>query len=158
MLALWHFSFTVSSLDESVAFYRDALGMELVHEQWQDNDYTRTLVGMPDARLRVAQLRVPGPRAGRSTHDLELVEFLSPSGSRGDTRLSNPGAAHMAFSVDAISLTFQRLSKAGVTFVSEPVPITEGVNRGGYSCYFLDPDSITLELVQAPAEATESRP
>ncbi|MEX0743631.1 MAG: VOC family protein, partial [Actinomycetota bacterium] len=53
---VWHFSFTVSDLDRSIAFYRDLVGLELVHTQEQDNTYTRRLVGFPDAVLRVAQL------------------------------------------------------------------------------------------------------
>jgi catechol 2,3-dioxygenase-like lactoylglutathione lyase family enzyme len=38
--------------------------------------------------------------------------------------------------------------RAGVAFVNPPVAITEGANRGGYACYFHDPDGITLELLQ----------
>jgi catechol 2,3-dioxygenase-like lactoylglutathione lyase family enzyme len=67
---VWHFSFTVSDLDRSIAFYRDLLGFTLVHVQEQDNEYTRRLVGYPDARLRVAQLAVDGQPRAISTHDL----------------------------------------------------------------------------------------
>lgn len=57
---IWHFSFTVSDLDRSVAFYRDLLGLEVVHRQRGANPYTRKLVGYPDADIRVAMLRLPG--------------------------------------------------------------------------------------------------
>jgi catechol 2,3-dioxygenase-like lactoylglutathione lyase family enzyme len=97
---VWHFSFTVSDLDRSVAFYRDLLGFELVHVQEQDNAYTRRLVGFPDAVLRAAQLAVPGQPRGLSTHDLELVEYIEPKGSRGDGRINDPGAAHLAVTVE----------------------------------------------------------
>jgi catechol 2,3-dioxygenase-like lactoylglutathione lyase family enzyme len=40
----------------------------------------------------------------------------------------------------------------GVAFVSAPVAITEGANRGGFTCYFRDPDGITLEMLQPSAE------
>jgi catechol 2,3-dioxygenase-like lactoylglutathione lyase family enzyme len=46
-----HFSFTVSDLERSVEWYTRVLGLALVHRQRQDNAYTRTLVGMPDAVL-----------------------------------------------------------------------------------------------------------
>lgn len=65
---LWHTSFTVADLEPSLAFYRDLLGLEVVLSQEQDNAYTRRLVGMADARLRVAQLRVPGAALGPSGH------------------------------------------------------------------------------------------
>ena len=148
---VWHFSFTVSDLDRSIAFYRDLLGFTLVHVQEQDNEYTRRLVGLEDARLRVAQLAVPGQPRGISTHDLELVEYLSPRGERGHGRICDQGAAHLAVTVVDAGATHERLLGHGVRFVSPPNAITAGVNRGGYACYFLDPDDIVLELLQPPA-------
>jgi len=148
---VWHFSFTVSDLDRSIEFYRELLGFELVHTQEQANAYTRRLVGYPDASLRVAQLAVPGQPRGISTHDLELVQYLSPKGERGSREICNPGAAHMAMTVDDIHERYERFVAAGVEFVSPPNEITAGVNAGGYTCYFRDPDDIVLELVQPPA-------
>ena len=42
----------------------------------------------------------------------------------------------------------ERMVEAGVVFRNPPVAITEGANKGGYACYFHDPDGITLELLQ----------
>ncbi|MFB4271910.1 VOC family protein [Nonomuraea sp. GTA35] len=151
MRGVWHFSFTVADLDRSVAFYRDLLGFTLVHRQEQDNDYTRRLVGYPDAVLRVAQLAVPGQPRGLSTHDLELVEYVQPRGEARDPARHLPGAAHLALTVEDARAEHTRLAAAGVRFVNPPEEITAGVNKGGYACYFLDPDEITLELVQPPA-------
>ncbi|MFW6775007.1 VOC family protein [Nocardioides sp. CPCC 205120] len=151
MIGIWHFSFTVADIDRSVAFYADVLGMELVHRQDQDNAYTRSLVGYPDASLRIAQLRVPGVPRGASSHDLELVEYVAPRAEPTSTERNRPGASHLAFAVDDAVGTYERLHAAGVEFVSPPQAITSGVNRGGFTCYFLDPDRITLELVQVPS-------
>jgi catechol 2,3-dioxygenase-like lactoylglutathione lyase family enzyme len=150
MNGVWHFSFTVADLDRSVSFYRDLLGFTLVHRQDQDNDYTRRLVGYPDAVLRVAQLAVPGQPRGVSSHDLELVEYVRPRGAPRDPARHLPGAAHLALTVEDARAEHARLSSAGVRFVSPPNQITAGVNAGGAACYFLDPDDITLELVQPP--------
>lgn len=148
---VFHFSFTVSDLDRSVAFYRDLLGLELVHTQEQDNAYTRRLVGFPGAVLRVAQLAVPGQPRGISTHDLELVEYVRPEGVRREGRINDPGAAHLAFTITDAWAAYERLTGAAVRFVSSPNAITAGVNVGGYACYFYDPDEIVLELLQPPA-------
>ena len=43
-----------------------------------------------------------------------------------------------------------RIAAEGVRFRNPPVEITAGANRGGYACYFHDPDGITLELLQRP--------
>ncbi|PXY29081.1 hypothetical protein BAY59_15735 [Prauserella coralliicola] len=148
---VWHFSFTVSDLDVSVAFYRDRLGFELVHTQEQRNAYTSALVGYPDAHLRVAQLAVPGQPRNVSSHDLELVQYLNPVGRRLGIEIRDPGAAHLALTVDDIHERYAELSAAGVKFYSPPNAITAGVNEGGFTCYFEDPDGAVLEMVQPPA-------
>jgi catechol 2,3-dioxygenase-like lactoylglutathione lyase family enzyme len=154
---VWHFSFTVSDLDASVAFYTGQLDFELIHRQEQANEYTRRLVGYPDAHLRVAQLAVPGQPRGLSSHDLELVEYVAPKGSRGDAQICNPGAAHLAIAVDDIHARYERLTAAGVRFYSPPNAITAGVNESGFTCYFEDPDRIVLEMVQPPAHRLAGR-
>jgi catechol 2,3-dioxygenase-like lactoylglutathione lyase family enzyme len=147
---LWHFSFTVSDIENSIAFYRDVLGLELVHRQRSDNAYTRRLVGYPDAVLEVAQFRIPGEAVPVSGHHLELVQYLQPVGVRGSREICNPGAAHLALQVDDLDAEYERLELLGVRFVSPPNRITEGINRGGATCYFRDPDDIVLEICEAP--------
>ena len=150
MRGVWHFSFTVGDMDRSVDFYTRVLGLELVHRQEQSNEYTRALVGFADASLRIAQLRVPGQPRGSSSHDLELVEYVAPRGTPHGGGRNRPGASHLAFAVEDAHAEYGRLRSEGVSFVSPPQAITAGVNAGGYTCYFLDPDDITLELVEAP--------
>lgn len=148
---IWHTSFTVSSLDESVRFYCELLGMELVHRQTQQNEYTSRLVGFEDAHLEVAMLRIPGVDAGPSGHHLELVQYLNPLGEPLRVKNNQPGAPHLAFVVQDIHLLFTKLYSKGVKFRSdEPIEIMAGRNKGGYTIYFSDPDGITLELVQPP--------
>lgn len=147
---VWHFSFTVYDIERSIDFYVKHLDFDLVHRQTQDNPYTRSLVGYPDAKLLVAQLAVPGQPRHLSTHDLELVQYLTPVGVRGDVNICNPGAAHLAIAVEDIGERYEHLSAAGVHFFSEPNRIMAGVNEGGYAVYFHDPDEIVLEMVQPP--------
>jgi len=147
---VWHFSFTVRDIERSVAFYRDALGLVLVARQRQANEYTSTLVGFKGADLEVAQLRVPGMQVGASGHHLELLQYVSPRSDAATPTRNAVGSAHMAFVCEEIDGVYRRLVGEGVQFVSPPTDITEGVNRGGKTCYFLDPDGITLELVKPP--------
>jgi catechol 2,3-dioxygenase-like lactoylglutathione lyase family enzyme len=149
---IWHFSFTVSDLEAAIAFYRDLLGFTLVHRQIQDNDYTRRLVGYPDAVLEVAQLAVPGQPRGLSSHDLELVRYRSPAGRTWEAEIRDPGQAHLAIAVSDAEAVHARLEAAGVRFVTPPNAITAGVNAGGKACYFFGPDEIVHELLQPPAE------
>jgi lactoylglutathione lyase len=148
---LWHLSFTVADLERSLAFYQGLLGLELVHRQTQQNEYTARLVGFPDVHLEVAMLKVPGTEAGLSGHHLELVQYAYPAGEPICPATNQPGAPHLAFCTDDIHADVHRLRQAGVPFRSaEPVAIEAGRNKGGFTIYFQDPDGITLELVQPP--------
>src|SRR5262249_9400833 len=118
---VFHFSFTVSDIEASVAWYRDVLGLELVHRQRQDNQYTRTLVGMPDAVLEVAQFRIYEAPPTMPTHMLELVEYVEGAGCRVDLATNNTGVAHLAFVVTSIHDEYERLRTQGVFFRNPPV-------------------------------------
>lgn len=151
VIGIWHTSFTVSNLDESVSFYCGLLGLELVHRQTQQNEYTSRLVGFEDAHLEVAMLSIPGVDPGPSGHHLELVQYLNPLGEPLEVKNNQPGAPHLAFVVQNIHLLFNKLHSKGVKFRSDkPIEIMAGRNKGGYTIYFSDPDGITLELVQPP--------
>lgn len=151
LAAFSHFAFTISDIERSVVWYRDVLGLELVVRQRQDNEYTRAMVGIPEALLEVAEFRIPRSPSEGPDVMLELIEYVSPRGTPSDLQTSNVGVAHASFVVDDIHREYERLRRAGVSFVSAPVAITAGANTGGYGCYFRDPDGITLELFQVPA-------
>jgi len=153
ILDVLHFSFTVSDIERSIAWYTEVLGLELVHRQRQENEYTQVLVGIPGAVLEVAQFAVPGVPPARSTHMLELVEYVTPLGERfGELPTNSVGCAHLALMVTDIHARYERMRGLGVAFANPPVAITAGANTGGFACYFRDPDGITLELMQpAPA-------
>jgi catechol 2,3-dioxygenase-like lactoylglutathione lyase family enzyme len=152
--SLWHMGITVSDMERSITFYRDLLGLEIRHQQIQDNPYTRKLIGYPDTRLRAVQFRIPNAPTGPSGHVLELTQYF-PAGSSLELRTANVGVAHLAIEVDDMDGIYRRMKAADVEFVSPPVLITEGINKNGYACYLRDPDGITLELVQPPPRARD---
>jgi catechol 2,3-dioxygenase-like lactoylglutathione lyase family enzyme len=150
LIAYWHFSFTVSDIERSIDFYQNVIGMKLVHTQEQHNEYTARLVAYENAHLKVAQLTVANMQQQRSGHLLELVQYVYPECLPTDTATCRTGSAHLAFQVEDCWAEYNRMQALGVRFKSEPQHITAGINKGGYTCYFLDPDDITLEILQAP--------
>jgi lactoylglutathione lyase len=150
LIAYWHFSFTVSDIERSIDFYQNVVGMKLVHTQEQHNEYTARLVAYENAHLKVAQLTIGNMQQQRSGHLLELVQYVHPECPPTDTATCRPGSAHLAFQVEDCWAEYNRMVALGVRFKSEPNQITAGINKGGYTCYFLDPDDITLEILQAP--------
>jgi catechol 2,3-dioxygenase-like lactoylglutathione lyase family enzyme len=149
---IFHTGLTVSDLDRSIAFYRDLLGLEVVAQWDSSQTYLRTVVGYPDAELRIALLRLPGRGEGAG-HHVELLEYRRPRGARGDAGTCNPGNAHIAFMVEDLDATYAELRARGVRFKSAPVEVTHGRNTGARAVYLLDPDDITLELVQPAPRA-----
>lgn len=157
LISYFHFSFTVSDLERSIAFYRDLLGLRLVHRMVHDQKYTSSQIGFADALLKVALFNVADMPQGSSPsgHVLELIEYVNPRGEPLNAATNRPGAAHLALQVDDLEAEFARLKAAGVQFRSEaPVPITHGRHSGGLTCYLLDPDGITLELIELPLPFT----
>ena len=119
---IFHTGITVSDLDRSIAFYRDDLGLELVTRWESSQPYLRTVVGFPDAELRIALLRVPAMATGVSGHHIELLEYRTPRGQRGDARTCNPGNAHVAFVVEDLDRVYADLSARGVRFSCTTMP------------------------------------
>src|SRR5690625_52483 len=106
---VWHTSFTVSNIETSIRFYRDILGLELVHTQTQNNAYTRKLVGYKDANLKVAMFDLVGEKTEPSGHFLEIVEYVSPAGEHIPIGTAHTRSAHLAFVVSDIHTIVDKL-------------------------------------------------
>ena len=81
---------------------------------------------------------------------IELIEYLTSRGEKLDTRTCNIGSAHICFNVDALGAMYAEMSAKGVKFISSPVTIPAGPNRGGKVVYLEDGDGNTLEFIERP--------
>lgn len=119
----------VRDLDRSIAFYRDALGMEVG---------VRTKI--PETGGEVVELKSPG-----SPQVLELNWY--PEGSayfKGPYR-NGDELDHMAFECDDVEAAYRELLGQGAKPGLPPFP------EGGWTlAYVQDPDGIWLELAQRP--------
>jgi lactoylglutathione lyase len=138
-----HFSFTVSNLEESLDFFCNKLGLEATPIEDVDHPDVRQIVGMPEARLRISLVKLPGDR------NIELIQYIRPKGKSLDLTTSNTGVAHIAFEVSDIMALYKDLSRQGITFLSPPVwtHSNDGQRQWGV-CYLKGPDNITFELIE----------
>lgn len=145
MPILHHTGLTVSDLERSLRFWRDAMGMEVLFQQEVADGYLEAIVGEPGAHVRMAHLAFggQGPR-------IELFQYLAPSGGQHRLRPADQGFAHVCVACDDLDESLERLSAAGGIPFSEPVLIDAGVNRGSRSVYLRDPDGHVVELFQPP--------
>ncbi len=140
-----HTSFTVAEIDRSIGFLRDQLGLELLYRREVRAEYFAQIVGLPGCVVVAALLRIPG-----TTHHVELFEYESPRGEPVRPRPCDPGSSHLSLLVDDLPALYERLVAGGAQFVSPPVLVASGPNRGGYGVYLRDPNGILIELFQAP--------
>ena len=137
---LEHIALSVSDLDQSIGFYRDLLGMEVVEiiecppEQGLGN-----VVGIPGCSARIAKLK-----SGQTI--LELFEYLKPRGRQipSDYTQANIGLTHVGFASSNIHSDYKKLREHGVKFYSEPIEYRPNV----WNVYFYGPDGETCEIRQ----------
>jgi len=139
-----HTSFTVSSLDRTIGFFRDCLGFDLVSRAPRSSDLVSRITGVPGAEVTIAFLRGAG-------HTIERIDYGAPA-DRGKVvaRPCDAGFAHVAFNVDNVDAAVEAAAKFGVKPISPPVPIDQGPNRGRKVVYVRDADGVTIEFIEAP--------
>ena len=102
-----HTSFSVLDMQESLAFYRDLLGFEVVNERPAVKDeYFREIVGFPDAVVYAVLLQIPG-----TEHMLELLEYIHPRGEPKTSAQTIPAAVISPISSTTCRRWFQVSSK-----------------------------------------------
>ena len=139
-----HTSFTVSNAKAIAEWYREILDFTILSDETRPRDYSEKVTGIAGADLRIVYIR-------GGEYNIELVEYVGAPGVRIDTATNNVGSAHIAYNVNDLNGMYEDLAPRGVKFVSPPVPVTQGPNKGGFVVYLEDPDGNTLELIERPS-------
>ncbi len=116
-----HTMVRVADIEQSLKFYRDALGLEVLSRK----EY-------PQGRYTLVFLAAPGD----STAQVELTYNWDP-----ETYTGGRNFGHLAYAVDDIYASCERLQKHGVTINRPP--------RDGRMAFVRSPDNISIELLQA---------
>ena len=125
-----HTMVRVTDLDASLRFYRDALGLEVISQK-----------EVPQGRYTLVFLAAPGD----SSAQVELTFNWDPEAYAGGRNFG-----HLAYAVDDIYATCQRLMDHGVTINRPP--------RDGRMAFVRSPDNISVELLQAGGAKTPVEP
>jgi methylmalonyl-CoA epimerase len=129
-----HIGVAVESIDDSLAVYRDALAMPLVHrETVTEQGVDAALLDVGDGHIELLQPLSP---------DTPVGKFLAKRG---------PGLHHVAYRVADVDATLEQLKAAGTRVIDEhPRP---GIR--GSRVAFLHPAStggVLTEIVQPASE------
>lgn len=130
-----HTMVRVNDIEQSLRFYRDALGLkELSRKDYTQGRYTLVFLAA----------------SGDEEAQIELTHNWDP-----ELYSSGRNFGHLAYAVESIYATCQRLIEHGVTINRPP--------RDGHMAFVRSPDNVSIELLQqgtalAPAEPWISMP
>jgi len=144
LLACHHHGFTVSNLQQSLHFYQDLLGLELlrVSERSGLPSYDQIL-GFTNVSLHVALLRHQ-----KNAFLLELFEYLNPPSVKRELQNNYVGASHVAFEVDDVDKQYALLKASGYGAINPPADVIRDGRLVARGMYALDPDGISVEMFQ----------
>ena len=136
---------TVSSLDQAVAFYCDALDFRVITQATQASVAWAALLGMPGLHAQAVTLQL-------GAQQLELVAFSPPGRAYpAHTDAANACFQHIAIVVSDMAAAYRRLCRHVVTPISQDGPQQLPPHNGSVTAYkFRDPDGHPLELIQFP--------
>ncbi len=145
VVGVGNFSHIVADMDQALAFYRDALGLEVTMSQpFGPNPAIERLGNTPGGQSRFAALKVPG-----STLGVELIEYKDIERRPQRPRFYDPGAANLALRVRDVDALFARAMKVPgakvITAAGKPVTI-ETPNGMLHVVFLQDPDGFVVEL------------
>jgi lactoylglutathione lyase len=141
-----HTMVRVSDMDKSMDFYCGKLGMEEVYRYENEKGrFTNIFLKAPGDDVGVA----PGEKKmGMSVHVAPVLELTHNWDKEKYTSGRNFG--HIAFAVENIYKTCQKLVDAGVTINRPP--------RDGRMAFIKSPDGISIELLQQGASLEPQEP
>ena len=130
-----HTMVRVTDIERSLAFYRDALGLEVLSRR--DHEA---------GRYTLVFLAAPGDHQAQ----VELTYNWPDANGRAETYTGGRNFGHLAYAVDDIYAACARLQQYGVTINRPP--------RDGRMSFVRSPDGISIELLQAGAAKTPAEP
>lgn len=133
-IALQYCNITVNDVDESIAFYRDALGLEVQNDVASGDHRWVTLGSAAQPGLGIV---LSVPHAGRSQADGDALQELLIKGV----------LPMLVFRSDDVDATFEAVRASGAEVLQEPIDQPWGPR----DCAFRDPSGNTVRVSQAPA-------
>lgn len=143
---LHHVGLTVSDLERSIAFYRGLIGLTVRERDEMTGGQLETVIGVAGSRVLLADLDFGNGLT------LELMQYLAPAGGAVHPRPTDAGHTHVGIEVKDIDSVYRRLLAAGASVRGEPTALVDAGPywTGAKVLNVLDPDGITVELVQMP--------
>jgi catechol 2,3-dioxygenase-like lactoylglutathione lyase family enzyme len=132
-IALQYCHVTVNDVDESLGFYRDALGLE-VRNDVSSGGFRWVTLGSPDQPG--LEIVLSEPHAGRSQADGDALQELLTKGV----------LPMLVFQAGDLEAVFEKVRSSGAEVLEEPTDQPWGPR----DCAFRDPSGNLVRISQAP--------
>ena len=130
-----HTMVRVTDIEQSLRFYRDALGLEVLSRRDHEaGRYTLVFLAAP----------------GNHEAQIELTYNWPKEDGTAETYTGGRNFGHVAYAVEDIYATCRRLMEHGVTINRPP--------RDGRMAFVRSPDQISIELLQAGGAKAPEEP
>jgi catechol 2,3-dioxygenase-like lactoylglutathione lyase family enzyme len=134
-ISLQYCNITVDDTEKALAFYRDALGLELRNDVASGGFHWITLGSADQPGLEIV---LSEPHAGRSPEDGDMMQELLTKGV----------LPMLVFRTDDLDATFEKVRASGAEVLQEPIDQPWGPR----DCAFRDPSGNMVRINQAPKD------
>jgi predicted enzyme related to lactoylglutathione lyase len=131
-IQLQYMHITVNDVEESIAFYRDALGLDVIQDVSSGGHRWLTFGTDSQPGLGIV---LSDPHAGRSQADGDALQELLAKGT----------LPNIVFSTDDLDAAFERVRASGAEVLQEPMDPGYGTK----DCAFRDPSGNMVRISQA---------
>ncbi|TWP53483.1 methylmalonyl-CoA epimerase [Lentzea tibetensis] len=135
-----HVGIAVPDLDEAIAFYRDNFGLEVAHEETNE-----------EQGVREAMLRAPG-----SAHGSTMIQLLAPLNADSTIAKfisrSGPGLQQLAYRVSDVDAAADALRNKGLRLLYDQAKRGTSNSRVNF-VHPKDAGGVLIELVEPAAAA-----
>ena len=136
----------VTDVEQSLAFYRDLLGLRVVVDSgWLDDPDLLALTATPGGSIRIVNLAAEGD-SGATITVVGVTGIPRRPATGGE--FHDVGTMHLAVETADLDSALDTLKDAGVTTVALPGTVSGGGPGHARVAFVRDPDGFFVELVQ----------
>ena len=142
MAFIRHIGIVVTDLEQSLQFYRDALGFKVLKKADESGTCIDNFLNIQNTNVTTVKMIDP------NNHILELLYFNSHpelSDTNKFRRLTEIGCSHFALTVNDLDTLYSTLKEQGIEF-NHPPQVSDDGNVKVAFCR--DPDGTFIEMVE----------
>jgi catechol 2,3-dioxygenase-like lactoylglutathione lyase family enzyme len=138
-MILRHVGITVTSIEESLKFYGDLLGFEVVRIMDESGEHIDNFSALSGVNVRTVKMK------DKLNGMVELLQYHSHPKGPEDRDITHIGCSHFALTVDNLDFTLDKMRKNGYIINSESQYSPDGKVK---LTFCKDPDGTLIELVE----------